>query len=231
MEAGQGEAGRRMVKGRRGPIGGGMARLARLREPGSRVRRIIGAIEIGEVAADAGRVRGGQVVIAIHVALRALQRGVEAGQREPGRRVIERRTAPGRRGVALLAGLREIGLYVTRIRRGVEIVQVAAHASRAGHVVVVVYVAVGAQPRRRHDDPRLGHHPDDHDRLHQPAGRSDQAEADPAAVAPIGPMLPLSARHSCERAAGEILHTPATTSGCSFRSQRSWSGLRWREPT
>jgi hypothetical protein len=46
------------------------------------VRRIIGALVIRQMAADASRVRGRQVVIAIHVALRALQSGMEARQRE-----------------------------------------------------------------------------------------------------------------------------------------------------
>jgi hypothetical protein len=62
-----------------------MARLASLRETRRRVRRIRGAGEISQVAAYASCVRGRQIVIAIHVALRALQRGMEARQREARR--------------------------------------------------------------------------------------------------------------------------------------------------
>ena len=46
------------------------------------------------MAADASRVRAGQVVIPVHVALRALQGGMRASQREAGRRVIEGRAHP-----------------------------------------------------------------------------------------------------------------------------------------
>jgi len=42
-------------------------------------------VEIFQVAADAGRVRCGQVVIVVDVALRALHGRVEAGQREARR--------------------------------------------------------------------------------------------------------------------------------------------------
>ena len=85
MEPGQRETSGGVIKGRGGPVRRAMARLARLRETSRSVRRIVGVIEIGEVAADTSRVRGRQVVIAIHVALRALQGGMEARQREAGR--------------------------------------------------------------------------------------------------------------------------------------------------
>ena len=67
------EARGRVIEGRRRPIRRAMARLARLRESSRRVWRIISAIEIGQVTTDASRVGAGQVVVAIHVALRALQ--------------------------------------------------------------------------------------------------------------------------------------------------------------
>ena len=44
------------------------------------------------MAADAGRVRAGQVVVSVDVALRALHAGVRARQREAGRRVVKVRT-------------------------------------------------------------------------------------------------------------------------------------------
>jgi len=98
------------------------------------------------VATDTSRVRGRQVVIAIHVALRALQRRMRARQREACGRVVERRIPPRRSRVALLAGLREIRLHVIRIRGPLEILQVATDAGRvrAGQVVVVVDVALHA---------------------------------------------------------------------------------------
>ena len=146
MEPGQRETSGGVIKGRGSPIRRAVARLARLRETSRRVRRIVGAVEIGQVAADTSRVRGRQVVIAIHVALRALQGGVRARQREPGGRVIERRIPPGRGRVALLARLREVRLHVIGVRGAVEVGQVAADAGRvgAGQVVVVVHMALRA---------------------------------------------------------------------------------------
>lgn len=84
MEPGQRETSGGVIKGRGSPIRRAVARLARLRETSRRVRRIGGAVEIGQVAADTSCVRGRQVVIAIHVTLRALQGGMETRQREAG---------------------------------------------------------------------------------------------------------------------------------------------------
>ncbi len=101
------------------------------------------------MATDTSRVRGRQVVIPVYVALRALQRRMRAGQREAGGRVVERRIPPRGSRVALLAGLREIRLHVVRIRRPLEILQVAADAGRvrAGQIVVAVHVALRALQR------------------------------------------------------------------------------------
>jgi len=98
------------------------------------------------VAADAGGVRAGQVVVVIHVALHALHAGVRAGQREARGRVIESSAGPRRGAMALLAGLREARRDVIRIRGALEIFQVAAHAGRigAGQVVVAIHVALRA---------------------------------------------------------------------------------------
>lgn len=82
VETSQREARRRVIESRGSPVGRAMACLAGLWESSSRVWRIIRAIEIRQVAADASRVRAGQVVIAVHVALRALQRRVESSERE-----------------------------------------------------------------------------------------------------------------------------------------------------
>ena len=108
MESGQRKSSGCVIEGRRGPVGGGVALLAILREARRRVGRVIRVVEVGLVTVDAGCIRRSQIVIAVHVTLRALQRGVETGQRESGGRVIEARAAPIRGVVALLASLREV---------------------------------------------------------------------------------------------------------------------------
>ncbi len=146
---GQSETGSRVVKGSARPRCGVVALRASLREARCRVRRIVGRVEVVLVATDTRRVGGGQVVIAVHVALDALQRDMRASQREAGGRVIERRVTPRRRGVALLASLREIRLHVVRIGGALEILQMARYASRvrAGQVVIAVHVALHALQR------------------------------------------------------------------------------------
>src|SRR5437588_12951537 len=111
-----------------------MARLASLREIRLHVIGIRRALEILQVATHASRVRAGQVVIAVHVALRALHAGMEAGQREASSRVIEGRAGPVGGAVALLASMREAGSDVIRIRSSLEMLQVATNAGciRAG---------------------------------------------------------------------------------------------------
>ena len=123
-----------------------MALLASLGKSGRGVRRIVRRLEIVQVATHAGRVRRGQVVVAIHVARRASHGGMRSRQRESGRRVIERSTTPVRGVVALLASLREVRLYVVRICCSLEVRQVAARAGCicGGQVVVAVNVALHA---------------------------------------------------------------------------------------
>lgn len=87
---------------------------------------------------------GGQVVVAIHVALRALQFGVRAGQGKSRACVIEGSARPGGRVVASLAGLRKLGLHMIGIVRALIILQMAGHASGCGQVVIIVYVALRA---------------------------------------------------------------------------------------
>jgi hypothetical protein len=108
--------------------------------------RIRGALEIRQVAADAGGICGRQVVVAVHVALSALQGRVRTGEREAGGRVVKRRIRPRNRGVALLASLRHVRLDVVRLRSPLEILQVAIHAGRIStrQVVIVVDMALRA---------------------------------------------------------------------------------------
>ena len=60
--------------------------------------------------------------------------------------MIEGRIPPRRGGMALLASLREVRLYALLIGGALEVLQMAAHASRVctREVVIVVNVALGA---------------------------------------------------------------------------------------
>ena len=147
VRTGQRESGRRVIELCVSPLHGVMALLACSREPGV-CHRGYGVVEIILVAADAGR--AGDVEIVIDVAIRTLPRGnrVCTRQRKPRFRVIERRRLPGCGGVAGFASLRESPAHVVRVRGSLEIFQVTRHAGRAGQVVVVVDVAIGALPRR-----------------------------------------------------------------------------------
>ena len=96
--------------------------------------------------------RDRDVVVAVHVAVSALARRncVQAGQGESGGIVVKRGIQPGSRVVALLAGLRKIGRDVVGIGRPLKILQMAGNARRAGQVVIVVDVTIGAQAGRNH---------------------------------------------------------------------------------
>ena len=146
MRAGQGKASGRVIERGIPPRGRGMALLASLREVGLHVIGIGGALEILQVARHASRVRAGQVVVVVHVTLRALRRCMSARQGETGGRVVEVRSRPGGCVVALLAILREAARNVIRIRGPLVIVQMAGHATRVRAVqrVVVVDVALRA---------------------------------------------------------------------------------------
>ena len=133
-----------MIKGRACPRGCVVALRTGLRKCGLHVIRIRRSLEILQVAADASRIGAGQVVVAIHVALRALHRCVRPRQREPRSGVIKRCTVPRSRVVALLAGLREPGLNVIRVRRGIEIFDVARSAISRRADKVAIDMALGA---------------------------------------------------------------------------------------
>ena len=145
VRAGQREAGRGVVECRAGPLRGVVAHGAVLREAGGFVRRVGGPVEIRQVA---GNARGaGQAEVVVHVALRALHRGVGAGQRETRSGVVEFSAHPLRRVVAQSAILREPRGLVIRTGGSIEIVQVARDAGRAGQVEIAVDVALGARRR------------------------------------------------------------------------------------
>jgi len=62
--------------------------------------------------------------------------------------VVEGRIQPGGCVVARVAGLREVRSHVTWIRCSLIVLQVTRGTGRAGQVVVVVDVAIGALTRR-----------------------------------------------------------------------------------
>ena len=149
VRSGQRKSRRRMVECRAGPVGRRMTGLAGGGKPCRRVRRIIRSVEIVLMAADAGGIGAGQVVVPVDMALRALQCRVRTGQRESRRRVIKRRIAPRGSVVTLLAGGRECSLHVARIVGVVVVVLMATYAGRigAGQVVISIDVALRALQR------------------------------------------------------------------------------------
>lgn len=150
VEAGQREAGSRVVKCTAAPGGRRVARLAGCGEAHLGVIGAVRIVVIGLVTTDAGGVRAGQAVVAAEVALRALQGRVRASQREAGGRVIERAAAPGCSGVAVLACGGELRLRMVRIGGAVVVRQMATGARRvgAGQVIVAVDMALRAEDRK-----------------------------------------------------------------------------------
>lgn len=96
------------------------------------------------MATDASGIGGGQVVIAIHVALRALHGRVGAGERESSSGVIKGRAVPRGRVMALLARRREAGLHMVRIGCSVKILDVARRAIGSRPDELAIDVTLGA---------------------------------------------------------------------------------------
>ena len=116
------------------------------REARGHVVRISSSIVGGLMAGIAvGRQRG---VVVVDVA--ACARNHHMGTRQGKRRVvvIEACRNPRRCAVAYLALLREPGTDVIRVRRTLEILEMAAHTGRASQVVVVIDMALRAFERR-----------------------------------------------------------------------------------
>jgi len=128
-----------------------MTDIALLRESPGHVIWIRRALVVSQVAAHACRV--GQVVVPVDVAIAALQFQVPSCQRKPTLRMVERRRLPSRGAMAYRAVSRKACRHVVRIRCALVILQVAAHASRVGQVVVPVNVAIATlQPGMRARD-------------------------------------------------------------------------------
>ena len=93
MRSGERELGHgRMVERRAGPIRGGMTSTAVLREVGSHVRRIVGVVEVCQVARDAGSREPHELIV--FVALCAGHGDMSTRKRELGLAVIKLRPVP-----------------------------------------------------------------------------------------------------------------------------------------
>ena len=147
MRPGQRECGRIVIESRAGPVCGAMAHVARSREADLRVHRVIRVVVVGLVTGNTRGIGAGQGVVAIHVALGALQGSVRAGQRKSGGRMVEGAAPPVGRGMALIAGLGESRRNVIRIGGGLEILQVTLNAGATGQVISIVHVALRAGER------------------------------------------------------------------------------------
>ena len=90
--------------------------------------------------------RRSQIVIAVDMALRALQGRMCPSQREPGRSVIECRVRPQRRVMAALARRRIFQRHmIHRSLGGVVVGLVAGYTRRVCELVVIVNVTLGAR--------------------------------------------------------------------------------------
>ena len=129
-----------------GPHHGVVALLARRGESVVRHRR--GRVVVVRlVAADAGRIRNVVVVVNVTISTLARRHHMRTGQWESRLRVIEGCRLPTRGVVTNVASLRKSAGDMVGTRSALEVLQVAGHAGRAGQVVVIVDVAVGAGSR------------------------------------------------------------------------------------
>lgn len=112
------------------------------------VHRAKRAVVVGLMAGHAGGTV--ELIVPVDMAVGALARrnGVHSGQGESGGRVIERGIGPQDGVMTLLASLRKARLRVIRRRGALVVLKVTTHAGSRGQVVVVVDVAIGAEPRR-----------------------------------------------------------------------------------
>jgi len=120
------EASGGVIEGGVGPRGRVVASCAGGGNAGLLVVRIVRPVVILHVAGSA--ILGGEVVISVGVALRALQSGMGSGQRESHQVVIKRCRLPGAGAVARLAGLGEIRSHVVWVGGFTEVRQMASHA-------------------------------------------------------------------------------------------------------
>ena len=125
------------------PLRGGVAELAVLREASGGVVRVLGRLEVGQVARVAGRAEGG--VLSVGMALSARGGGVFASQRKLGCIVIELGAQPLRGRVAELAALRVTGRNMIRAGSGLIVLQMTRHAVGAQRRILPVGVTLGTR--------------------------------------------------------------------------------------
>ena len=142
VEAQQLEPGGGVVETRAGPISGGVAGSARLREAGRRVVGSGGLLEVGQMTSHAFGRRPREH--SIHVTLGAWHADMRSGQREGAQAVIERGALPGGGGMTTLATGGELAGLVVGIGGFLEIGQVASHALRRHPREDAVRVTLGA---------------------------------------------------------------------------------------
>lgn len=131
-----------VVKASRTPGGGVVTLFAGGGEPVLRMVRVVSVLIILEVTRNASRVA--QLVVPVHVTLRALQGFVRSGEREPGAVMVEA-GSPRTGAMTGLAGCGEAGRNVIGILRPLVILHVAGGASRILQVVISVHVALRAR--------------------------------------------------------------------------------------
>ena len=144
MHTGEREPRTAVIKRGIQPTGGVVALVAGLREIRTHVARIGCSLIVLQVTSHA--CCGVEAVITVDVAVSAGARRnrVQSSQREAGAGVIECCVHPVCGVVALVAGLREVRRDVIRVRRALEVLQVATDASCRIQSVIIVDVAISA---------------------------------------------------------------------------------------
>ena len=105
-------------------------------------RLVVGVVRAIVIRHMAGITIGGRALVAIGVALQAIDPGMTAGEREPGRIMVIRGRDPGCFPMAYRAIRGELGRRVVRVGGAVVIGQVAACAGVRCVVVVAVVALV-----------------------------------------------------------------------------------------
>lgn len=136
---------RRMIELRALPLRRGVAQCAVLRESRRHVIRILGGLEVFQVAAFTSRRQAFEHVI--YMARRAGYRSMFARKRKLGGVVIELRALPLRGGVAQFAGLRKTGGHVIHALRRLIILDVAQRTSRCQSRKLIIHMARRARHR------------------------------------------------------------------------------------
>jgi len=152
MLSGQREACGGVIEGGIGPRNRAVASGAGCRNAGLLVIGIVGAVVVLDVAG--GTILGGEVVVSVGMALRALQSGMCSGQRKSDQVVIERCRLPGTGAVATPTGLWEVRGHMVGVGGPAEIRQVASDAGRRRTFEFAADVARVAVERGMHSGQR-----------------------------------------------------------------------------